>query len=175
MRIQRVVLKLMLSLVAILASNISAYSSPIVWSGNDHAYDLVDVQPGGITWTASKGAAESSIYLGVPGHLVTITSAAENLWLTTTFTPAQLDGRWIGAYQFSKLHEPAGDWAWVTGEPWAYTNWFPGEPNNPVEARTTVSSPTPRPRTAKAGTTSTIRLSAAMLWIQGTRCPNPPR
>ena len=23
-----------------------------------------------------------------------------------------------------------GNWEWVTGEPWSYTNWYPGQPDN---------------------------------------------
>jgi len=26
--------------------------------------------------------------------------------------------------------EPDGGWQWITGEPWVYTNWDIGEPNN---------------------------------------------
>lgn len=32
---------------------------------------------------------------------------------------------WIGGYKNS-----AGEWCWVTGEPWEYQNWGDGEPNN---------------------------------------------
>lgn len=32
---------------------------------------------------------------------------------------------WIGGYKNS-----AGQWCWVTGEPWEYQNWGDGEPNN---------------------------------------------
>ena len=40
---------------------------------------------------------------------------------------------WIGGYQdhlAPDYSEPAGGWRWVTGEPWGYTNWNGGEPNN---------------------------------------------
>ena len=26
--------------------------------------------------------------------------------------------------------EPADSWRWITGEPWIFDNWSPGEPNN---------------------------------------------
>jgi hypothetical protein len=31
---------------------------------------------------------------------------------------------WIGGYKSNS------GWVWVSGEPWSYTNWYPGEPNN---------------------------------------------
>ena len=37
---------------------------------------------------------------------------------------------WIGGYQPSGSPEPAGNWTWVTGEPWTFSAWWPGEPNN---------------------------------------------
>ena len=42
-------------------------------------------------------------------------------------------GPWFGGYQdlsSPDYSEPAGGWSWVTGEPWSYTNWAKGEPNN---------------------------------------------
>ena len=39
-------------------------------------------------------------------------------------------GPWLGGYQYDHNAEPAGDWAWLSGEPWGYTNWAPNEPNN---------------------------------------------
>ena len=32
---------------------------------------------------------------------------------------------WLGGYQQHPTTEPGGGWAWVTGEPWVYTNWSP--------------------------------------------------
>ncbi len=30
----------------------------------------------------------------------------------------------------TESRDSEGDWNWVTGETWDYTNWYPGEPNN---------------------------------------------
>ena len=30
----------------------------------------------------------------------------------------------------SRSTEPDGGWQWVTGEPWSYTDWFSGEPDD---------------------------------------------
>ena len=37
---------------------------------------------------------------------------------------------WLGGYQNDKSSEPQGNWIWVTGEKWVYTNWRDGEPSN---------------------------------------------
>src|SRR5207249_2314405 len=39
-------------------------------------------------------------------------------------------GPWIGAFQRPGSQEPAGGWTWVTGEPFSYSNWSPGQPDN---------------------------------------------
>ena len=61
---------------------------------------------------------------GQAGHLVTITSAAENNFV------ANLVGgdfrAWIGLTDEAS----EGNFQWVTGEALSYTNWSGGEPNN---------------------------------------------
>jgi hypothetical protein len=54
-------------------------------------------------------------------HLVTLENASEDRFINkmTSYT-------WLGATD--ELKE--GQWEWVTGEPWPFTNWAPGEPNN---------------------------------------------
>ena len=38
---------------------------------------------------------------------------------------------WLGEFQDIAIEpDPAEGWEWVTGEPWVYTNWQSGEPNN---------------------------------------------
>lgn len=39
-------------------------------------------------------------------------------------------GAWLGGYQPAGSIEPAGDWTWISGEQFLYTNWSIDEPNN---------------------------------------------
>jgi hypothetical protein len=69
----------------------------------------------------------------VPGcteaHLVTITSQEEQDALYSFFDGA-LQGKWYGGYQNPGEINPSAGWNWVTSEPWNYTNWADGEPND---------------------------------------------
>lgn len=101
-------------------------SSKVTWPVNGHDYQAIPITTS-ITWQEARAAAEA-----MGGYLVTITSQAEQDFIVANF-PEVLSGRWwIGAYQTPPVPEtdPAADWHWVTGEPWGYTNWYPGEPNN---------------------------------------------
>jgi hypothetical protein len=102
-------------------------SAPILWStgsgGNGHYYESVSTP---MTWEDANLAASAMLFLGENGHLATITSQAENDFLVANFVNPQF----LGGYQPDGSSEPDGDWAWVTGETWSYTNWAPGEPNN---------------------------------------------
>jgi len=101
------------------------------YSVNGHYYNAVSV-PEGITWSDAKTASESSTYLGMNGHLATITSQGENDFIYNNLGVTPND-YWLGAFQPDGSQEPDGDWQWVTGEPWDYTNWDPGEPTNDYE------------------------------------------
>ncbi|QGG47119.1 lectin-like protein [Heliorestis convoluta] len=72
-------------------------------------------------WYEAKAFAES---LG--GQLVTVTSKQEQDQINYLLSFGKRDYYWIGASD--ELVE--GQWRWVTGEPFVYTNWAPGEPNN---------------------------------------------
>jgi len=109
----------------------SANADPIVWNANGHTYEVVTNPDGGsITWEDARDRAED---LG--GHLVTITSWAENqfvAWLVDTYGTGDRQRYWLGGYQdfsISNNCEPDNCWAWVTGEQW-WDNWYYGEPNN---------------------------------------------
>jgi hypothetical protein len=39
-------------------------------------------------------------------------------------------GPWIGGFQTDSKVEPGGHWRWVTGEPFSYTDWAAGKPDN---------------------------------------------
>ena len=97
----------------------------VLWSGNNHLYQVVRV-PGGISWEDANQSAQA---LG--GHLVTITSASENDFVFSIASSLVYQhGFFLGGYQLPGSPEPNGGWVWVTGEPWDYTNWDEGEPNN---------------------------------------------
>jgi lectin-like protein/uncharacterized protein DUF922 len=105
----------------------------IRWPGNGHCYEAVPAA--GISWTDAQAACAAR-----GGHLATISSAEEDafiialiannpdFWFVDGFNNGL--GPWIGGFQPGGSTEPAGGWTWVTGEPWAYTNWASGEPNN---------------------------------------------
>jgi Lectin C-type domain len=86
-----------------------------------HVYEYVKT-PG--AWTAANSAAPTRSFRGVAGHLVSITSFAENTTVNDLRNGGDMRG-WIG------LTDQAveGTFQWVTGEPVTFTNWAPGEPN----------------------------------------------
>ena len=118
---------------------------------NEHFYEAVTVS-GGIDWFVARDAAELRTLSGVQGHLVTITSALEDNFIAMNFPeafpvipsprPPGCEGPttventcgfpyWFGGFQPpGSPNEPEGDWEWVTGEPFVYTNWHDGEPND---------------------------------------------
>jgi len=107
--------------------NFITYRPQIVqWSsavgGNDHYYEYV---LGYKTWTAANTAAQARSHLGVGGHLATIASAAENSFIRSLKGNGDMRG-WIGLTDTAT----EGVYEWVTGEPFSYANWYPGEPND---------------------------------------------
>ena len=103
--------------------------------GNGHLYQAI-LTPGGISWADAQAAA-----VAASGSLATITSPEENAFVFDLVDddPAFWDdsspvnnhgiGPWLGGLQPPGAPEPGGGWEWVTGEPWSYTNWGSGMPN----------------------------------------------
>lgn len=95
---------------------------------NGHGYLVVVA--GTLTWDVARTEAEK---LG--GHLATIGSAEENafVWSLVRTTPGAFAqstlGPWLGGRQSPEGVEPDGGWGWITGEPWSFTAWVPGAPN----------------------------------------------
>jgi hypothetical protein len=91
-----------------------------------HYYQYVNV--GTPDWNTANSAANAATFAGLSGHLVSITSAAEQTVVHNLKTQMGLgDMRaWIGLYDPSG----SGNFGWTTGEGLIYSNWNPGEPNN---------------------------------------------
>jgi hypothetical protein len=80
-----------------------------------HEYSQIN---GNFSWAEAKADAESR-----GGYLATITSAEEN---ARVFAAVQSNNPWLGGTD----QAGEGTWAWVTGESWSYSNWYPGQPDN---------------------------------------------
>jgi hypothetical protein len=116
-------------------------AAPTEWSigagGNGHFYEAVLV-PSGIDWESAQTAC---VVAG--GYLATTTSAAENefvfdlvnddldFWIAVPHSSnpniTYWEGPWLGGYRTNDAI-----WHWVTGEPFMYFNWAPGEPTSYV-------------------------------------------
>lgn len=117
--------------VSLLASAASLQAEPLRFAENGHFFEAVD--PFVVTWQAAKDLTESR-----GGYLATITSDAENQFVFSSaddqrFWRAGLFqnfGPWIGGFQADGADEPGSGWQWVTGEPFEFTAWRSGEPND---------------------------------------------
>ena len=76
-----------------------------------------------MSWTEAKGKCEEN-----GGHLVTITSADEQAFIRGQLESDGLQKQhyWLGGTDL----ENEGTWSWITGEPFTYTNWDPGDGAN---------------------------------------------
>jgi hypothetical protein len=120
-------------MLSVLCGSASAVPLPF----GTHYYDVVPAA--GITWDAAKDAALASFYLGLEGHLVTITSPAEHAFVNTVIAAAGLGEIYAGGFQNPVTEtNPQGGWTWVNGEGTfpgvdsvsPYATWNSGEPND---------------------------------------------
>ena len=76
-----------------------------------------------MSWTDARNYAEER-----GGYLATITSPSEQTFIENLLIR---EGNrifyWLGGYCGNDRR-----FRWITGEPFEYTNWMPGEPNNTV-------------------------------------------
>ncbi|MDR1639066.1 MAG: S-layer homology domain-containing protein [Clostridiales bacterium] len=89
---------------------------------NGHLYGVYDTV---MDWRQAKSYCES-----IGGHLITITSQDEQDFFNDTL--ADLTSRelhWVGATD--EVEE--GVWKWVSGEPFDYSNWLRGQPDDSWE------------------------------------------
>lgn len=105
----------------------SAHASPVLWQENGHYYEYISHSG---TWEDAFADSLTRSHNGLAGHMVTLTTQAENTFVWSALGRHNV---WLGGYQQGKPdpgNEPDGDWTWVTGEDWVFTNWRAGEPND---------------------------------------------
>ena len=88
---------------------------PVEWKkadgGNGHWYQRVN--DAGLSWQTAR---DNSLARG--GHLATLTTSDENIFISSLFPSiATGPGYWFGGVKV------AGEWTWVTGEPWDFVSW----------------------------------------------------
>lgn len=82
-----------------------------------HHYLLVD-EVEDLSWNGARASCA-----GMGGTLAVVTTAEEAAFI------AQLcDGRYM--YLGASDAATEGEWVWVDGSPWDYTNWMDGQPND---------------------------------------------
>lgn len=100
-----------------LISQLSAQSTPQFFAGTGHWYQVV-TSPN-VTWTQAKAAATAA-----GGYLACINSQAENNFVLGLTPPPP--ATWIGGSD----QVTEGNWQWVSGEAWSFTNWGSDEPSS---------------------------------------------
>jgi hypothetical protein len=95
-----------------------AGASPIVFDAN--AYEFI---AGAFSFDQANAAAQAQTFNGASGHLVTIMSATENVFVLGLISSIE-HSVWIGATD----RDVEGVWRWVTGE----QSWQGGAAGTPV-------------------------------------------
>ncbi|MBD3221929.1 hypothetical protein GF314_11875 [bacterium] len=110
---------------------VASPAEPIYWPMNGHHYEVIETA---VSWHEAEALAEARTWDGKQGHLCTITSQEENdfvFWeVVGGNQQTPLGDPWLGGYQNSPNSPPDENWHWVTDEPWDWTNWDDGEPND---------------------------------------------
>jgi len=113
-------------LISMLTLPISSFA--ISWNDGSFIHEYQTYQSSGISW--DDAASWISTTLGSDWYLATITSAAEQSFIDINVFGSFGGEYWIGGYQNPTNSSPSDNWHWVTIEPFVYTNWSFGEPND---------------------------------------------
>lgn len=119
--ITRLATGLIIASTLTLAINAQADTNKLNWAGNGHFYQRFDRA---FTWDEAKAYCT-----GLSGHLATITSEQEGVFIKTKLFP---DNSFYNKYYAlgasDAQHE--GTWKWITGEAWSYNAFSNSQPSN---------------------------------------------
>ena len=110
--------------------------------GNGHSYQVITSEEllsgprRSMSWTQANVDAQAR-----GGYLATLKSVRENefvfslvdspeYWFAKSPSIGARFGPWLGGWQPAPSSDPTVGWEWVTGEPFEFTNWHEGEPND---------------------------------------------
>jgi len=100
----------------------------IQWSeaegGNGHWYAIM---PELMVWDWADSVAHLFIRDGLQGYLATVTSAEENVFIVDHVIADIVNDTYYDEYCLGGVFRDS-TWSWITGEPFEYTNWAPGQP-----------------------------------------------
>ncbi|MBS1825197.1 MAG: hypothetical protein JST93_07735 [Acidobacteria bacterium] len=112
---------------------------PVQWTissgGNNHWYDYVPAvsifDP--THFDTARSNALASTHLGLPGYLATVTSAAEQEFINSSFSFLLGFGASGSAFLGASDTASEGDFRWLdgpeAGQTLNYNNWYPGYPS----------------------------------------------
>ncbi len=106
--------------VLILANNANA----LLFEG--HNYEFIKFA--GKSW--DQATLDMSTKLGSEYYLATITTQAEQDFISNSLLSGIVGQYWLGAFQPVSETNAMANWNWTSGETWSYTNWHVGEPND---------------------------------------------
>jgi hypothetical protein len=114
--------RLSIAIALLVVAGVKTAGAGLIFDG--HEYEVV-LRQSGATWNGARGDAQG---LGAGWDLAAITSAAEHDFVTSLLGTAYGERAhfWLAGTDLGT----EGSWRWETGEPFGYTNWWPGEPNN---------------------------------------------
>jgi hypothetical protein len=126
------------AMLLVMGAVTDASAAPVQWAGNGHYYEYV---PTRLNWAGALADSNSRTYLSLSGYLATVSSAAENTFVSSLL----VDAEW-GAWLAGSDAAVEGEWRWVAGPElgqqfWqgdqhgapvagAYNGWGNNEPNN---------------------------------------------
>ncbi len=111
---------------------LSLVGTPPAWGqvedpATGHVYQII---PDLVDWPTAAHAAAATTIHDLECHLATIGSQEEQDFLVNSLPETCRPASWLGGQQDPTGAEPDGGWGWITGEPWMFTSWDLGEPND---------------------------------------------
>jgi len=121
---QKLSLPLLAALSITAINSAQADSTTLINPSNEHSYKRFDTAE---TWSQAKNACANQ-----GGYLATITSQNENDWVWSKFgaSTGVYEGAYKGFWLGGSDATTEGQWTWITGELWNYSNWDTGQPDN---------------------------------------------